>query len=92
DAHFENTLALVEETSLAFLHAFPYSPRPGTPAARMPQVDRLVVKERAARLRAAGAKALNRHLVGQDIYASHLLLVKKTLEQQFLEILNQNDA
>ncbi|MEM6899988.1 MAG: tRNA (N(6)-L-threonylcarbamoyladenosine(37)-C(2))-methylthiotransferase MtaB [Pseudomonadota bacterium] len=62
DAHFENTLALVEETGLAFLHAFPYSPRPGTPAARMPQVERHVVKERAARLRAAGAKALTRHL------------------------------
>ncbi|MEL6654509.1 MAG: ATP-binding cassette domain-containing protein, partial [Bacteroidota bacterium] len=40
----------------------------------------------------ADTEALNRHLVGQDIYASHLLLVKKTLEQQFLEILNQNDA
>ncbi|MEM6412619.1 MAG: tRNA (N(6)-L-threonylcarbamoyladenosine(37)-C(2))-methylthiotransferase MtaB [Pseudomonadota bacterium] len=62
DAHFENTIALVEETGLAFLHAFPYSPRPGTPAARMPQVERHVVKERAARLRAAGAKALARHL------------------------------
>ncbi|MEM9668031.1 MAG: tRNA (N(6)-L-threonylcarbamoyladenosine(37)-C(2))-methylthiotransferase MtaB [Pseudomonadota bacterium] len=62
DVHFENTLALVEETGLAFLHAFPYSPRPGTPAARMPQVERHVVKERAARLRAAGAKALQRHL------------------------------
>ncbi|MEM8633821.1 MAG: tRNA (N(6)-L-threonylcarbamoyladenosine(37)-C(2))-methylthiotransferase MtaB [Pseudomonadota bacterium] len=62
DAHFENTLALVEETGLAFLHAFPYSPRPGTPAARMPQVERHVVKERAARLRAAGEKALARHL------------------------------
>ncbi|MEM7660705.1 MAG: tRNA (N(6)-L-threonylcarbamoyladenosine(37)-C(2))-methylthiotransferase MtaB [Pseudomonadota bacterium] len=72
DAHFENTLALVEETGLAFLHAFPYSPRPGTPAARMPQVERYVVKERAARLRAAGAKALNRHLdnhVGTEAHA-----------------------
>ncbi|MEO0881300.1 MAG: tRNA (N(6)-L-threonylcarbamoyladenosine(37)-C(2))-methylthiotransferase MtaB [Pseudomonadota bacterium] len=72
EAQFQNTLALVEETGLAFLHAFPYSPRPGTPAARMPQVERHVVKERAARLRAAGAAALARHLdrhVGTEAHA-----------------------
>jgi len=62
DAAFENTLALVEEAGLAFLHVFPYSPRPGTPAARMPRVAGAVVKERAARLRAAGDAALARHL------------------------------
>ena len=62
---FENTLALVEEGGLAFLHVFPYSPRPGTPAARMPPVARAVVKERAARLRAAGEAALERHLQAQ---------------------------
>ncbi|KAA5803937.1 tRNA (N(6)-L-threonylcarbamoyladenosine(37)-C(2))-methylthiotransferase MtaB [Alkalicaulis satelles] len=59
---FANTLALVEECDLAFVHAFPFSPRPGTPAARMPQLDRAVIKDRAARLREAGAKALARHL------------------------------
>jgi threonylcarbamoyladenosine tRNA methylthiotransferase MtaB len=59
---FENTLRFVEEAGLAFLHVFPYSPRPGTPAARMPQVRGPVVKERAARLRAAGDAALARHL------------------------------
>ncbi|MEE2930698.1 MAG: tRNA (N(6)-L-threonylcarbamoyladenosine(37)-C(2))-methylthiotransferase MtaB [Pseudomonadota bacterium] len=59
---FENSLRLVEECNIAFLHAFPYSPRPGTPAARMPQLDRSVVKARAASLRAAGQAALNRHL------------------------------
>jgi threonylcarbamoyladenosine tRNA methylthiotransferase MtaB len=62
DAAFENTLALVEEAGLAFLHVFPYSPRPGTPAVRMPQVERAVIKARAARLRAAGDAALTRHL------------------------------
>jgi threonylcarbamoyladenosine tRNA methylthiotransferase MtaB len=62
DAAFENTLAFVERADLAWLHVFPYSPRPGTPAARMPQVSRDVVKERAARLRAAGDAALARHL------------------------------
>jgi len=62
EEHFANTLALVEECALAFVHAFPFSPRTGTPAARMPQVDRRVVKDRAARLRAAGALAIERHL------------------------------
>jgi threonylcarbamoyladenosine tRNA methylthiotransferase MtaB len=62
DAMFENTLKLVAEADLAFLHVFPFSPRPGTPAARMPQLPRSVVKDRAARLRAAGEAALARHL------------------------------
>ena len=59
---FENTLRLVEEGQLSFLHVFPFSPRPGTPAARMPQLQRPMIKERAARLRAAGEAALLRHL------------------------------
>ncbi|WP_312161307.1 tRNA (N(6)-L-threonylcarbamoyladenosine(37)-C(2))-methylthiotransferase MtaB [Phenylobacterium sp.] len=62
---FENTLALVEQAQLSFLHVFPFSPRPGTPAARMPQLQRPVIKERAARLRAAGEAALTRHLERQ---------------------------
>jgi threonylcarbamoyladenosine tRNA methylthiotransferase MtaB len=62
---FENTLRLVEEGGLAFLHVFPYSARPGTPAARMPAVKGDVVKARAARLRAAGEAALARHLGSQ---------------------------
>jgi threonylcarbamoyladenosine tRNA methylthiotransferase MtaB len=62
DEAFDNTLALVEEAGLSFLHVFPFSPRPGTPAARMPPVARAVVKDRAARLRAEGDLALERHL------------------------------
>jgi threonylcarbamoyladenosine tRNA methylthiotransferase MtaB len=62
EAMFENTLRLVEAADLAFLHVFPFSPRPGTPAARMPQLPRPVVKDRAARLRAAADAALARHL------------------------------
>ena len=58
DEHFANLLSIVDECGLAYVHAFPFSPREGTPAARMPQVDRRVVKERAARLREAGAAAL----------------------------------
>jgi threonylcarbamoyladenosine tRNA methylthiotransferase MtaB len=72
DEAFENTLRLVEEAELAFLHVFPFSPRPGTPAARMPQLPRGVVKERAARLRAAGEAGLERHLgrqVGRTLRA-----------------------
>ena len=62
DAMFENTQSLVQEAGLSFLHVFPFSPRPGTPAARMPQLERCVVKARAERLRAAGDAALARHL------------------------------
>ncbi|MBS0297186.1 MAG: tRNA (N(6)-L-threonylcarbamoyladenosine(37)-C(2))-methylthiotransferase MtaB [Proteobacteria bacterium] len=69
---FENTLRLVDDCDLAFLHVFPYSARPGTPAARMPKVAGPVVKERAARLRTKGAQALIRHLdrqVGRAVSA-----------------------
>src|SRR5947209_809891 len=59
---FARSQDLVEECGLTFLHVFPYSPRPGTPAARMPQVQGEVVKDRARRLRAAGEAALQRRL------------------------------
>ncbi|MCA1442030.1 tRNA (N(6)-L-threonylcarbamoyladenosine(37)-C(2))-methylthiotransferase MtaB [Ensifer sp. IC4062] len=59
---WENAVRLAEDCGIAHLHVFPYSPRPGTPAARMPQLDRPLVKERAARLRAKGA----------ELYAAHL--------------------
>jgi threonylcarbamoyladenosine tRNA methylthiotransferase MtaB len=62
EAMFEQSVRLVEECGLTFLHVFPFSPRKGTPAARMPQVRGPVVKERAARLRAVGETALRRHL------------------------------
>jgi threonylcarbamoyladenosine tRNA methylthiotransferase MtaB len=59
---FARSLDLVEECGLTFLHVFPYSPRPGTPASRMPQVESGSIKERASRLRAAGEAALRRRL------------------------------
>jgi threonylcarbamoyladenosine tRNA methylthiotransferase MtaB len=59
---FTRSLDLVDECGLAQLHVFPFSPRPGTPAARMPQLDRALVKDRARRLRAKGEAALTRHL------------------------------
>ncbi|RUU25889.1 tRNA (N(6)-L-threonylcarbamoyladenosine(37)-C(2))-methylthiotransferase MtaB [Mesorhizobium sp. M6A.T.Ce.TU.016.01.1.1] len=62
DAMFEKSLEIVEECGLTHLHVFPFSPREGTPAARMPQLRREVVKQRAARLRAAGGAAYVSHL------------------------------
>ncbi|TGU86754.1 tRNA (N(6)-L-threonylcarbamoyladenosine(37)-C(2))-methylthiotransferase MtaB [Mesorhizobium sp. M00.F.Ca.ET.151.01.1.1] len=62
EAMFENSEKIVEECGLTHLHVFPFSPREGTPAARMPQVRRELVKQRAARLRAAGEAAYQRHL------------------------------
>ncbi len=61
---FEDSLRLVDECGLAYLHVFPYSPRPGTPAARMPQLDRAVIKARAARLRQKADEVLTAHLAG----------------------------
>src|SRR5262249_2469705 len=57
---FENSLRIVGEADLTYLHVFPYSPREGTPAARMPQVPRRIGKERAARLRALGDTQYNK--------------------------------
>ena len=72
DEMFANTLSLIEEAGIAYVHAFAFSPRPGTPAARMPQLDGRVISERAERLRAAGRSALYRHLeskIGQKLCA-----------------------
>jgi threonylcarbamoyladenosine tRNA methylthiotransferase MtaB len=65
EAMFVNSLRLVDECGLTHLHVFPYSIRPGTPAARMPQVDGAAIKDRAARLRAAGRAALARYLAAR---------------------------
>ncbi len=65
DAMAAHSLALIEDCGLVFLHVFPFSPRPGTPAARMPRPPADVVKARAAALRAAGEKALQDHLRAQ---------------------------
>jgi threonylcarbamoyladenosine tRNA methylthiotransferase MtaB len=62
---FRRSLDLVDECGLTQLHVFPFSPRPGTPAARMPQLDRAIVKERAQRLREKGEAALHAHLAAQ---------------------------
>lgn len=64
DEMFENTMKVVRECNLTFLHVFPYSPRPGTPAAKMPQVDSAVRKERAKVLRELGVGQVKSHLMG----------------------------
>jgi threonylcarbamoyladenosine tRNA methylthiotransferase MtaB len=56
-AMFENSLSLVDDCGLTYLHVFPFSPRPGTPAARMPQIDTAIRKERAKLLRSSGEAA-----------------------------------
>ena len=65
DAMFENTVELVQDCQLTYLHVFPYSKRTGTPAARMPQVEGAIIKERAMRLREVGQKALQAFLASQ---------------------------
>src|SRR5882757_313782 len=73
---FARSLDLVDECGLTQLHVFPFSPRPGTPAARMPQLDRAIIKERASRLRSTGEAALRAHLERQ-IGARLLVLTER---------------
>lgn len=73
---FKNSLSIVDECDLTHLHVFPYSPRPNTPAARMPQVDRNTVKFRAQRLRKKGEAALQNFLEG-EIGKRRKILVEK---------------
>jgi threonylcarbamoyladenosine tRNA methylthiotransferase MtaB len=74
---FVNSLRLAEECGIAKLHVFPFSPREGTPAARMPQLDRALIKERAARLRAEGERLHARHLEAM-VGRSESMLVENT--------------
>jgi threonylcarbamoyladenosine tRNA methylthiotransferase MtaB len=73
DALFADTLRLVEETGIPFLHVFPYSERPGTPAARMPSVPVAVRRERAALLRQAGRANAARFFAAQVGRIAHVL-------------------
>ncbi|TKT83048.1 tRNA (N(6)-L-threonylcarbamoyladenosine(37)-C(2))-methylthiotransferase MtaB [Aquamicrobium sp. LC103] len=77
DAMFENSLRIVEECGLTHLHVFPFSPREGTPAARMPQIARRVVKERAARLRGAGEAAYRSHLAALSGTSQRILIERE---------------
>ncbi len=90
---FANTAKLIEDCGLTFLHVFPFSPRKGTPAARMPQVKGPDVKARAAILRAAGDVALARHLMAQVGQLHHVLIESPRLgrTEQFTEVLYDAD-
>ena len=75
EAQFQNSLRLVADCGLTFLHVFPFSARQGTPAARMPRVPGPAIKDRAARLRAAGDAALGAHLAAQ-VGRTHRILTE----------------
>ncbi|CUH51292.1 tRNA (N(6)-L-threonylcarbamoyladenosine(37)-C(2))-methylthiotransferase MtaB [Shimia marina] len=89
DAHFANSLKLVEECDLTWLHVFPYSKREGTPAAKIPsQVNGKVIKARAAALRAAGEAQVARHLAAQLGRTHHILMENAHMgrTEQFTEV------
>jgi len=75
EAMFENSLRIVEECGLTYLHVFPFSARPGTPAARMPQLAKPIIQERARRLREKGKARLDTFL-GQEVGASRSILIE----------------
>ncbi len=79
EAMFKGTLDLIADCDLTYLHVFPYSEREGTPAARMPKVPKFLRKERAARLRAAGDKALERFLISRVGKIENVLIEKPGL-------------
>src|ERR1700722_17978289 len=78
DEMFARSQDLVEECGLTFLHVFPYSKRPGTPAARMPQVSGEKIRERARRLRAVGESALQKRLASEKGTTRHVLIESAT--------------
>lgn len=88
EAMFENSLRLVTDCDLTWLHVFPYSPRKGTPAARMPAVPGAAIKDRAARLRALGATQVARHLAAQQGRTHKILIESPRLgrTEQFTEV------
>jgi threonylcarbamoyladenosine tRNA methylthiotransferase MtaB len=79
DEMFEQSLSLIDECGLTFLHVFPFSPKVGTPAARMPQVPRPLVKARAKALREKGAAALQAHLASQIGREGELLMEREDM-------------
>ena len=88
DEHFENSVKLIQDCGLTWLHIFPYSPRAGTPAARMPQVNGNQIKRRAAVLRGLGAKQIQFHLSSQ-LGKDHRILMENAYmgrTEQFSEV------
>jgi len=89
EAHFENSLKLVDDCGLTWLHVFPYSKREGTPAAKIPnQIDGNVIKARASRLREAGDRQVQKHLQSQIGVTHHILMENAHMgrTEQFTEV------
>jgi len=88
DAMFANTLSFVTEADLTYLHVFPYSPREGTPAARMPQVDRRIARQRAASLRAEGERQFEKLCASRLGGIEHVLVEQEGLgrTEQFIPV------
>ena len=88
EAHFENSLKLVADCGLTWLHVFPYSPRPGTPAAKMPQLKGPEIKARAKQLRSAGEAAVQAHLAAQVGRRHNILMENPHMgrTEQFAEV------
>ncbi|MDA9318354.1 tRNA (N(6)-L-threonylcarbamoyladenosine(37)-C(2))-methylthiotransferase MtaB [Octadecabacter sp.] len=93
EAMFQNSLKLVEDCALTWLHVFPYSPRQGTPAAKMSPVNGKDIKVRAARLRTAGNDAVAKHLSAQMGKTHHILMENPRMgrTEQFTEVSFQTD-
>lgn len=93
EAMFENSLKLIDDCGLTWLHIFPFSPRHGTPAARMPQMDRSIIKERAGRLRARGEAAVQNHLTMQVGQQHNVLMENDRMgrTEGFTEVLFDTD-
>ena len=92
EAQFENSVKLIEDCNLTWLHVFPYSPREGTPAARMPQVHGAAIKVRAKQLRSAGEAAVVKHL-SKQIGQKHNILMESQFigrTEQFTEVIFTN--
>ena len=89
EAHFKNSVALISDCNLTWLHVFPYSLRAGTPAARMPQVNGKLIKSRAAQLRKAGSQQAKLHLQSQVGKLHQVLMEQPHMgrTQQFAEVI-----
>ncbi len=94
EAMFENSLKLVDECGLTYLHVFPYSARPGTPAAKMPPVDSRIIKDRAARLRLKGEERLRKFHAAQVGRRFEVLAETATLgrTQHFAQVAFERDV
>jgi threonylcarbamoyladenosine tRNA methylthiotransferase MtaB len=93
EAMFDNSLKLISDCDLTWLHIFPYSPRPGTPAAKMPPVNGKAIKTRATRLRQAGDLQVAKHLAAQ-LDKTHAVLMESPRmgrTEQFTEVIFQTD-